>query len=80
MFDSEHFPGSFYPRGSRPGVVEIESRVADSTLAELRRRGHDVEVHEPWSLGRLSAVSRAPDGMLRAGANPRGMQGYAAGR
>jgi gamma-glutamyltranspeptidase/glutathione hydrolase len=80
MFDSEHFPSSFYPRGSRPGVVEIESRVPPETLDELRRRGHDVELHEPWSLGRLSAVSRAPDGTLRAGANPRGMQGYAVGR
>ena len=80
MFDSEHFPSSFYPRASRPGVVEIESRAPSETLEELRRRGHDVEVHEPWSLGRLSAISRAPDGTLRAGANPRGMQGYAAGR
>jgi len=80
MFDSEHFPSSFYPRESRPGVVEIESRAPAETLEELRRRGHDVEVHEPWSLGRLSAISRSPDGTLRAGANPRGMQGYAAGR
>jgi len=80
MFDSEHFPSSFYPRASRPGVVEIESRAPSETLEELRRRGHDVELHEPWSLGRLSAVSRAPDGTLRAGANPRGMQGYAVGR
>ncbi len=80
MFDTEHVPSSFYPRGARPGVVEIEARVPEPALDELRRRGHDVEIHEPWSLGRLSAVSRAPDGTLRAGANPRGMQGYAAGR
>ncbi len=33
----------------------------------------------PWSLGRVSAVSRS-GGFLYAGANPRGMQGYAAGR
>jgi gamma-glutamyltranspeptidase/glutathione hydrolase len=32
-----------------------------------------------WALGRLSAVSRS-DGLLRAAANARGMQGYAAGR
>jgi len=54
--------------------------VADAVVAELRRRGHDVDVMGPWSIGRLSAVSRSPDGVLRAGANPRGMQGYAAGR
>jgi transposase len=46
----------------------------------LRARGHDVGVAEPWSIGRLSAVSRASDGTLRAAANPRGMQGYAVGR
>ena len=33
-----------------------------------------------WTLGRVTAVAREPDGLLRAGANPRGMQGYAAGR
>ena len=43
--------------------------------ARPRRRGH-----RPVSLGRVSAVSRRADGTLRAGANPRGMQGYAAGR
>ena len=33
-------------------------------------------VSEPaWSLGRVTAVARATDGSLRAGANPRGMQG-----
>jgi gamma-glutamyltranspeptidase / glutathione hydrolase len=48
-------------------------------LAELRRRGHQVTVRPPWSLGRVSAVAR-DQGMLYAAANPRGMQGYAAGR
>ena len=32
-----------------------------------------------WSLGRVSAVARE-DGLLKAAANPRGMQGYAVGR
>jgi len=45
----------------------------------LRDRGHDVHVNDPWSLGRVSAVGRE-DGVLKAGANPRGMQGYAVGR
>ena len=43
-------------------------------------RGHDVQVRPPWSLGRVSAVAREPGGLLKAGANPRGMQGYAVGR
>jgi gamma-glutamyltranspeptidase/glutathione hydrolase len=37
-------------------------------------------VTDPWSLGRVSAVAREPDGVLKAGANARGMQGYAVGR
>jgi gamma-glutamyltranspeptidase/glutathione hydrolase len=76
---SEHFPISFWPRTARPGVLAVESRVGDATIAELRRRGHIVEVGPEWSEGRLTAASR--DGVRRkAAANPRGMQGYAAGR
>ncbi|MEV0232449.1 gamma-glutamyltransferase family protein [Nonomuraea sp. NPDC050786] len=79
MFHSEHFPSSFFPRGSRPGVLHVEDRLDEGVLAELRRRGHEVEVQGPWTLGRLSAVAR--DGaFLKAAANPRGAQGYAVGR
>jgi gamma-glutamyltranspeptidase / glutathione hydrolase len=75
----EHFPASFWPRAARPGVVALESRLSKSTIDELRRRGHKVEVGADWSEGRLTAASQ--DGpRRRAAANPRGMQGYAAGR
>jgi gamma-glutamyltranspeptidase/glutathione hydrolase len=80
MFHTTHFPSSFYPRAAEPGRVEIEGRAPAATLAALRERGHAVEVVDDWSLGRLSAISRSPDGLLRAAANPRGMQGYAVGR
>ena len=76
---SEHFPSSFWPRTSRPGVLVVEGRVPAATVAELRRRGHVVEVGDDWSEGRLTAASR-DGGRLRAAANPRGMQAYAAGR
>ena len=76
---SEHFPSSFWPRTSRPGVLVVEGRVPKQTIDELRRRGHEVEVGEDWSEGRLVAASL--DGpRRRAAANPRGMQGYAIGR
>jgi len=75
-----HVPSSFWPRESEPGRIHVEDRLGEPTIAELRRRGHDVVVQDAWSLGRLSAVSRDRDGTLRAGANPRGMQGYAVGR
>ncbi|WP_328505729.1 gamma-glutamyltransferase family protein [Streptomyces sp. NBC_00391] len=78
---NDSFPGSFYPRGMRPGSVTVESRMPPETIAELRRRGHDVVVGEAWSEGRLCAVARDPEtGVLSAAANPRGMQGYAVGR
>ncbi len=78
-FQSEHFPSSFYPRECRPGRLVMEGRFPDATLAALRRRGHDVAVEEDWSLGRVSAAARW-EGIIRAGANPRFMQGYAVGR
>ena len=50
-------------------------------VAELKRRGHKIVVEDDWALGRVSAAGVDPEtGMLRAAANPRGMQGYAAGR
>jgi gamma-glutamyltranspeptidase / glutathione hydrolase len=79
-FHTNHLPSSFHPRALRLNELEIEERAGKAAIAELRRRGHDVVVRPPWSLGRVSAVAREPDGMLKAGANARGMQGYAAGR
>jgi gamma-glutamyltranspeptidase/glutathione hydrolase len=76
---SEHFPISFWPRTARPGVLVVEGRVPKTTIRELERRGHIVEVAPDWSEGRLTAASRE-GGRRRAAANPRGMQGYAAGR
>ncbi|HEX7298698.1 MAG TPA: gamma-glutamyltransferase family protein [Solirubrobacteraceae bacterium] len=79
-FHTTHFPSSFYPREAYPGSVHVEGRFPPRVVAELRARGHDVHVEGDWTLGRLSAVTRGPDGVLRAAANPRGMQGYAVGR
>jgi gamma-glutamyltranspeptidase/glutathione hydrolase len=77
---TEAFPSSFYPRATRARHVTVEDRAGEATVSGLRDRGHDVEVAGPWSLGRVSAVAREPDGTLKAAANPRGMQGYAVGR
>ncbi|MDQ0584338.1 gamma-glutamyltransferase family protein [Streptomyces rishiriensis] len=78
---NDAFPGSFYPRGMRLGSVTVESRMDAGVVEELRRRGHDVTLGDPWSEGRLCAVARDPEtGILLAAANPRGMQGYAVGR
>ncbi|WP_317982583.1 gamma-glutamyltransferase family protein [Nesterenkonia ebinurensis] len=78
-FHSTHVPSSFYPRESFPAQVMIEDRFAPEVLQELARRGHDLKVGAGWTEGRLSAVARDGE-WLKAAANPRGAQGYAAGR
>ncbi|MFF8194845.1 gamma-glutamyltransferase family protein [Streptomyces bobili] len=78
---NDAFPGSFHPRGMRPGSVTVESRMPRAVIEDLRGRGHEVTVADAWSEGRLCAVARDPEtGILSAAANPRGMQGYAVGR
>jgi gamma-glutamyltranspeptidase / glutathione hydrolase len=79
-FHTDHLISSFYPRGFARRSLTVEERFGDDVVPDLRRRGHDVEVSGPWTLGRVTAVARERDGLLKAGANPRGMQGYAAGR
>lgn len=72
---------SFWPRTWDPAGVVVEDRLREEVIAGLERRGHVVTRAGDWSLGRVSAVGIDGDaGTLWAAANPRGMQGYAAGR
>ncbi|HLH46983.1 MAG TPA: gamma-glutamyltransferase, partial [Acidimicrobiales bacterium] len=80
MWHTSHFPSSFYPRASHPGRLHIERTVGAGVLDALRARGHEVVEEPEWSLGRTTAVGRDSSGLLRAAANPRGMQAYAVGR
>ena len=75
-----HLQSSFYPRNIDPGHILVEPSFGDAVIADLRNRGHRVEVAEPWTVGRMTAASRSPDGMLKAAATPRMMQAYAVGR
>lgn len=82
-FHTDHMPSSFWPRAAQPNSLTVESRFPQKTIDELQRRGHAVTVGGPWSEGRLSAAAREQTNegvLLRAGANPRGCQGYAVGR
>jgi gamma-glutamyltranspeptidase/glutathione hydrolase len=76
---SDHFPASFWPRAARPKALVLEGRMPSGTVSGLRERGHEVEIGPDWSEGRLCAASRS-GAMLRAGADPRSVQGYAIGR
>lgn len=84
-------PESFWPRTWTPAGAVVEDRLGEAVIDGLVRRGHAVTSAGEWSLGRVSAVGRdirrstysptAPTPIrLWAAANPRGMQGYAAGR
>ena len=79
-FHTDHLISSFYPRELVPRSLALEARFRSRTVADLQRRGHDVTLSPPWSLGRVTAVAREPDGVLKGAANPRGAQGYAVGR
>jgi len=78
-FHTDHLISSFYPRGIKRRSLDVEGRFEPRVVEGLRARGHEVTVTPDWSLGRVTAVQKA-GGQLRAAANPRMMQGYAAGR
>jgi gamma-glutamyltranspeptidase/glutathione hydrolase len=72
---------SFWPRTWSPAGAYVEDRLGDDVIDGLSRRGHDIVRAGDWALGRLSAVGIDTErDLLWAAANPRGMQGYAAGR
>src|SRR5499426_1051556 len=39
-YHTDHFPSSFYPRGSVPRSLSAEERIGEQVLAQLRQRGH----------------------------------------
>ena len=80
LFHTGHLQSSFYPRAIKLGHLMIERTFGEPVISALRARGHDLEIAEPWTVGRLTAAMRDPDGLLRAGATPRLMQAYAVGR
>ncbi|MHB1217822.1 MAG: gamma-glutamyltransferase family protein [Alphaproteobacteria bacterium] len=78
-FVTDHPPSSFHPREAKPGHLAVEDRFGEATIAELRRRGHKVDVQDGWAIGRLQACSQE-NGLIRAAANPRTGHAYAVAR
>jgi gamma-glutamyltranspeptidase/glutathione hydrolase len=73
-FGTFNFPNSFAPHAYLPGRLCAETRIAESTLAELNRLGHDVERWGAavWLAGAVCAIRRDPQtDLLHAGADPR---------
>ncbi len=75
------FPNSFWPHAYHPGLVGVEGRFDQQTIAELERRGHQVEVWNDWTprMGSMSAIEiDRKRGALFAGADLR-RDSYAVG-
>jgi len=67
--------------GEPTSSLSIESRAGEDVISELRRRGHVLDVIDPWDerVGHAQAIHIDPDtGMRYGGADPRG-DGLAAG-
>lgn len=72
-FDTQHYVSSFDDHEFLPGSLNVESRFAEQTIAELNARGHKVKVQSAW--GTLSAptviIFSSQTGVSSAGADPR---------
>jgi len=66
--------------GQASDTLKLESRFDPALVAELKRRGHDVEVLQAFdeTMGHAGGIARYADGTLEAGFDPRS-DGTAAG-
>ena len=70
-FSTQTLVNSFYPRAYKPGQLNVEPAIADSTRAELTALGHTVTEIGACGIGAV-VTRRDPDGgVLTAGADPR---------
>lgn len=72
-FDTQHYVSSFDDHEFLPGSLNIEVRIPEKTIAELKDRGHKVKIQSAW--GTLSAptviIYNPQTGVSSAGADPR---------
>lgn len=72
-FSSEHFPGFFAPHTFFRNRLRVEPRISPTTIEDLQRRRHDVDVGPDWSEGYLVAASWDRNaGTFEAACDPRG--------
>jgi gamma-glutamyltranspeptidase / glutathione hydrolase len=72
-FDTQHYVSSFDDHEFLAGSLNVESRIDNNTIADLKSRGHKVNVQGAW--GTLSSptviVFNSQTGVSSAGADPR---------
>jgi gamma-glutamyltranspeptidase/glutathione hydrolase len=72
-FDTQHYVSSFDDHEFLPGSLNIESRIPEKTIADLKARGHKVNVQTAWgTLSSPTVIMFDPQtGVSSAGADPR---------
>jgi gamma-glutamyltranspeptidase/glutathione hydrolase len=70
-FSTQTLVNSFYPRAYRPGQLNVEPGVPESTRAELRALGHTVGEVGACGIGAVVTCRDPATGVLSAGADPR---------
>jgi gamma-glutamyltranspeptidase/glutathione hydrolase len=81
-FASYSYPSSFAPYDYYPGRLAIEARIPEAVIAELQRRGHEIQRWPDWiwTAGAVCAIDvDKKRGVIEAGADPR-RAAYALGR
>ena len=72
-FDTQHYVSSFDDHEFLAGSLNLESRIDEKTIADLKARGHKVTVQSAW--GTLSSptviIYNQQTGVSSAGADPR---------
>ena len=74
-FATYSFPSSFAPFDYYPGRLAVEGRIPDPVIADLARRGHEIQrwprpLHLDCRCGLRNPADRRR-GVLEAGADPR---------
>jgi len=70
-FSTQTLVNSFYPRAYKPGQLNVEPGIPESTRAELRALGHAVTEIGACGIGAVVTHRDPATGVLSAGADPR---------
>jgi gamma-glutamyltranspeptidase / glutathione hydrolase len=70
-FATQTLVNSFYPRVYKPGQLNVEAAIPESTRAELRALGHTVTEIGACGIGAIVTRRDPVSGVLSAGADPR---------
>ena len=71
-WSTRSFPASPFPHTMYPGEMSVEGRISEAVQEVLKKKGHNLKLSGPWSLGLNAAiVVDLETGVLSAGADPR---------